>query len=59
MLAAVSRIARECGVTAQVSVAAHMACGVGACQGCVIKTVDGYRRACSEGPVFSSEDIEW
>ncbi|MDO8737052.1 MAG: dihydroorotate dehydrogenase electron transfer subunit [Thermoleophilia bacterium] len=59
MLAAVDRICRDCGANAQVSVAAHMACGVGACQGCVIKTVDGYRRACSEGPVFPSTDIEW
>ena len=59
MLAAASRIARDCGATAQVSVAAHMACGVGACQGCVIRTIDGYRRACSEGPVFAAGEIEW
>jgi len=59
MLAAVDRICRDCGATAQVSVDAHMACGVGACQGCVINTVDGYRRACSEGPVFLSTDIIW
>jgi dihydroorotate dehydrogenase electron transfer subunit len=59
MLAAVSRLCQECGAAAQVSVAAHMACGVGACQGCVINTVDGYRRACSEGPVFPAADIVW
>ncbi|MBI5871301.1 MAG: dihydroorotate dehydrogenase electron transfer subunit [Actinobacteria bacterium] len=59
MLAAVARLCSDCGATAQVSVAAHMACGVGACQGCVIRTVDGYRRACSEGPVFPAADIEW
>ncbi|MHB8792127.1 MAG: dihydroorotate dehydrogenase electron transfer subunit [Thermoleophilia bacterium] len=59
MLAAVARLCQKCGAAAQVSVDAHMACGVGACQGCVIKTVDGYRRACSEGPVFPASDIEW
>lgn len=59
MLAAVSRLCQKCGATAQVSIAAHMACGVGACQGCVIRTVDGYRRVCSEGPVFPAADIEW
>lgn len=59
MLAAVARLCRDCGATAQFSVAAHMACGVGACQGCVINTVDGYRRVCSEGPVFPAADIEW
>jgi len=59
MLAAVTRTARDCGVPAQVSMAAHMACGVGACQGCVIDTVDGFRRVCSEGPVFDSNAIKW
>ncbi len=59
MLASISRVARECGAAAQLSMAAHMACGVGACQGCVISTRDGYRRTCSEGPVFPSEDIQW
>lgn len=59
MLASVARLCKDCGATAQVSVDAHMACGVGACQGCVIKTVDGFRRVCSDGPVFKAADIEW
>ena len=59
MLAAISGIAGDHGANAQVSMAAHMACGVGACQGCVIRTVDGYRRACSEGPVFAAGEIAW
>ncbi|MBK5225847.1 MAG: dihydroorotate dehydrogenase electron transfer subunit [Thermoleophilia bacterium] len=59
MLAALSGIAGDHGAKAQVSMAAHMACGVGACQGCVIRTVDGYRRACSEGPVFAAGEIAW
>jgi dihydroorotate dehydrogenase electron transfer subunit len=59
MLAAVARVTRDCGASAQLSMAAHMACGVGACQGCVIKTVAGYRRVCNEGPVFAAGEIEW
>ncbi|MEK6537391.1 MAG: dihydroorotate dehydrogenase electron transfer subunit, partial [Actinomycetota bacterium] len=59
MLAALSVMAGDHGVNAQVSMAAHMACGVGACQGCVIRTVDGYRRVCSEGPVFAAGEIAW
>jgi len=59
MLAAVARLCQDCGVAAQVSVDAHMACGVGACHGCVIKTKDGYRRVCKDGPVFPSTDIIW
>lgn len=59
MLAVVSRVSLECGAAAQISTAAHMACGVGACQGCVVNTKDGYRRACSEGPIFKAGDLLW
>jgi dihydroorotate dehydrogenase electron transfer subunit len=59
MLRVVSATARECGVSAQVSVDTHMACGVGACQGCVIETTAGYKKACSEGPVFNAADLKW
>ncbi|MBN3039067.1 MAG: dihydroorotate dehydrogenase electron transfer subunit [Candidatus Omnitrophica bacterium] len=37
----------------------NMACGVGACLGCAIETVDGYKRVCKEGPVFDLKDIKW
>lgn len=59
MLRAVARAAHECGADAEVSVAAHMACGVGGCQGCVIRVDGEYRRACVEGPVFKAGDVEW
>ncbi|MHB0915126.1 MAG: dihydroorotate dehydrogenase electron transfer subunit [Thermoleophilia bacterium] len=59
MLKVVTATARECGVKAQVSVDTHMACGVGACQGCVVETTTGYRRACSEGPVFDAAELKW
>ncbi|MBN2736723.1 MAG: dihydroorotate dehydrogenase electron transfer subunit [Spirochaetales bacterium] len=36
-----------------------MACGVGACMGCVIKHKDGLKRVCVDGPVFNSKDILW
>jgi len=38
-----------------------MACGIGACMGCVIKVnrEPGYNRVCSEGAVFNSRDIVW
>ena len=42
-----------------------MACGVGACLGCVCKStnVDDHskvnnKRICADGPVFNAEDIE-
>jgi dihydroorotate dehydrogenase electron transfer subunit len=46
----------------QVSLEARMACGFGACWGCVIKTRDPqipYQRVCKEGPVFNLRDIVW
>jgi len=30
----------------------RMACGIGACLGCSIKTTEGMKRACKDGPVF-------
>jgi dihydroorotate dehydrogenase electron transfer subunit len=59
MLSAVSAAANKCGVKAQVSVDTHMACGVGACQGCVVETKAGYKKACSEGPVFDAAEMRW
>lgn len=46
----------------QASLETRMACGFGACWGCVVKTKDPhtpYRRVCKEGPVFNLEDIVW
>jgi len=40
-----------------VSMESRMACGVGACLGCTIRTVKGNRRCCADGPIFSSEDL--
>lgn len=47
-----------------VSLEENMACGIGACIGCVIKTKKGsddfkYLRVCKEGPVFNAEEIIW
>jgi len=35
----------------------HMACGVGACLGCTVKTTKGNRRCCTDGPIFRAEEI--
>ena len=59
MLHAVTRLGREFGIPAQLSLEEHMACGLGGCAGCVVRTVeDGrehYRRVCVDGPVFPSD----
>ncbi len=40
-----------------VSLEKRMACGVGACLGCAVETVDGMKRACKDGPVFLSREL--
>ncbi len=59
LLQAVSVIAGEHGIPAYISMEEHMACGIGACLGCVVRTRSGYARVCKEGPVFDSREIIW
>ncbi|MFH1046005.1 MAG: dihydroorotate dehydrogenase electron transfer subunit [Candidatus Omnitrophota bacterium] len=59
MLREVARISKRYQVSAYGSLEENMACGVGACLGCVVKTRFGYQRVCKEGPVFNLEDILW
>lgn len=49
---------RRAGFEGQVSLENQMGCGIGACQGCVVPTRDGYRRICCEGPVLSTDRFE-
>lgn len=42
----------------QISMEAHMACGIGACLGCTVESVDGeFMRVCKDGPVFDSREV--
>lgn len=59
MLRAVSGLASETGLKAYLSLEAQMACGIGACLGCVVRTRIGYSRVCKEGPVFEAGEILW
>jgi dihydroorotate dehydrogenase electron transfer subunit len=64
MLRAVSRIARDHAIVAQVAVEESMACGVGVCMTCVlpVRGDDGrsrFVRACVDGPVFDGDRVRW
>lgn len=60
MLKACHEFASGRGCACAVSVEQVMACGVGACMGCAVKAAGGgYVRACTEGPVFISKDLQW
>lgn len=39
------------------SLESRMACGWGVCLGCVVRTSQGYRRVCYEGPVMPAEEV--
>jgi dihydroorotate dehydrogenase electron transfer subunit len=43
----------------QVSLEVRMGCGVGGCFSCSVRTTDGMRRVCKDGPVFNFDDILW
>jgi NAD(P)H-flavin reductase len=57
MLEAVRAMCVERGVPAQLALESGMACGFGACFGCVVPTVDGYVRLCLDGPVLEAERL--
>ncbi len=35
----------------------RMACGIGACLGCSIRTTEGMKRVCKDGPVFRADQV--
>ena len=43
----------------QLSLDRRMGCGFGACMGCTVKTKNGLKRICKDGPVLSSEEVLW
>ncbi len=57
MLKAVKEKAENCNVECFLSLDRRMACGVGACLGCTVKTVNGYKRCCVEGPIFRASEV--
>jgi dihydroorotate dehydrogenase electron transfer subunit len=65
MLRGIKAYALEKGIKAQLSMEERMACGVGACLGCVCKSkeIDHHsnvrnKRVCKDGPVFYAEEVE-
>jgi dihydroorotate dehydrogenase electron transfer subunit len=60
MLKAVARMCQKAGVPCQVSLEAPMACGIGACMGCVMpKAGGGHIKVCQDGPVMDASRIDW
>ena len=65
MLKGLKAYAAENGIECWISLEEKMACGIGACLGCVCHTkeIDHHSnvrntRICKDGPVFNAEDVE-
>lgn len=64
MLKAIQEIVFRYNLNCYASIEERMACGSGACLGCVVKVKNennefSYKRVCKEGPVFKLSDIMW
>jgi dihydroorotate dehydrogenase electron transfer subunit len=57
MLEAVRAICADHDVPAQLALESGMACGYGACFGCVVATTNGYVRLCVDGPVLDASEL--
>ena len=65
MLRAIKKFAEDNHMEAYISLEERMACGVGACLGCIVKTkeVDAHShvhnaRICTDGPVYDAKEVE-
>ena len=58
MLEAVRALCATRGVDAQLALESGMACGYGACFGCVVPTRSGFVRLCLDGPVLDAAELE-
>jgi dihydroorotate dehydrogenase electron transfer subunit len=47
------------GKDVQLSLEIMMGCGAGVCYGCTIKTKQGLKQVCKDGPVFKMGEVEW
>ncbi|WP_319561757.1 dihydroorotate dehydrogenase electron transfer subunit [Marispirochaeta sp.] len=61
MMYAVHRQALELDAPCSVSMEQTIACGVGACMGCVIRLTgdERFARVCADGPIFDSREVLW
>ena len=64
MLKALAEYAEEHQMEAQISLEERMACGIGACLGCICKSKEkdhhtnvNNKRICKDGPVFDAKEV--
>jgi dihydroorotate dehydrogenase electron transfer subunit len=47
------------GKPVSISLEMRMACGLGVCYGCTIRTKSGLKQVCKDGPVFDLNEVIW
>lgn len=57
MMERVMEIADRYGIEGEASWDERMACGVGVCLGCMVRTRHGWTASCTEGPVFRFDEM--
>ena len=57
MMASVQEFAKKNDLRGEVACEEVMACALGACLGCSIKTTNGYKTVCYDGPVFDLNEV--
>ena len=58
MIKGVLPLITEKKISCEVSLENYFGCGTGICYGCTIRTKDGNRRVCNDGPVFDAELLD-
>jgi len=58
MLEVVKSFTAKYDISCQLSLEGRMACGLGVCLGCAVKSANGYKYVCKDGPVFWSSEVD-
>ncbi|BDU49650.1 dihydroorotate dehydrogenase electron transfer subunit [Haliovirga abyssi] len=66
MMKKVAQIANKYNIESYLSLEEYMACGIGACVGCVKKIKNSekkegweYKKVCKDGPIFKGDEVIW
>ncbi len=57
MMRKVANLCKQANTSCWCSMEHRMACGIGACLGCSIRTTEGMKRVCKDGPVFQADTL--
>lgn len=59
MMTGISEILKSMDVPFEASLENYFGCGIGLCSGCTVRTANGLKRACVDGPVMDGRIIDW